>query len=60
MGLGGSCRYRAGAWQFTEAGESASANKALLQATYDYAVNLDTTGVVQAAVDGIERIKVGP
>ena len=42
-------------WQFTEAGESASANKALLQATYDYAVNLDTTGVVQAAVDAFQK-----
>ena len=43
-------------WQFTEAGESASANKALLQATYDYAVNLDTTGVVQAAVDAFQKV----
>ena len=42
-------------WQFTQAGESASANKALLQATYDYAVNLDTTGVVQAAVDAFQK-----
>ena len=42
-------------WQFTEAGEFASANKALLQATYDYAVNLDTTGVVQAAVDAFQK-----
>ncbi len=42
-------------WQFTEASESASANKALLQATYDYAVNLDTTGVVQAAVDAFQK-----
>ena len=42
-------------WQFTEAGESASANKALLQATYDYAVNLDTTGVAQAAVDAFQK-----
>ena len=35
--------------------EQVEANKTLLQKTYDYAVTLDTTGVVESAVDVFEK-----
>ena len=36
-------------------GSAQEANKVLLQKTYDYAMTLDTTGVVQAAVDAFQK-----
>ena len=41
--------------KFQEDSGTETANKVLLQKTYDYAVKLDTTGVVQAAVDAFQK-----